>query len=98
VVCGHIKQAPRHSLVIDIEATESYSKIQIKGQPKDLSMSGCGLVSIRRFSKGTNVTIKLSRQCTQANALARVAYDNADLGMGFAFTHIEHGDKRVLEG
>jgi hypothetical protein len=27
-----------------------------------------------------------------------VAYDNADLGMGFAFTHIEHGDKRVLEG
>lgn len=72
-------------------------KVQIRGQTKELSLFGCGFESIKQFSKGTSVVIRLSHRSEEVNALARVIYANSNLGMGFAFTQIEREDERILQ-
>lgn len=97
MVYRYVRQMSRYYLAVNIEATDQQSKIRIKGQTIELSVCGCGLVSFRRFSKGTNVAIRLSHQHMVVKAVGRVAYANEDLGMGFAFTAIEQADKTILE-
>jgi hypothetical protein len=91
------RRTPRHSLVVDIEVTDVQSKIQIRGQTRELSLSGCGMEALRLFPKGTSVRITMSHKGTEVKAFARVVYASADLGMGFAFTNIDGEDEYILE-
>lgn len=95
---GFVRKTPRCSLTVDVEITDAESKMQIRAQTKMLSMFGCGVESQQRFPKGTSVKIKLTHQGNEVSALARVVYSKSDLGMGFAFTALEHESERILDG
>jgi hypothetical protein len=94
---GFVRRTPRYSFVVDAEVTDIHSGAQIRGRTKLLSLLGCGLDALRLFPKGTNIRIRLSHQGAEANALARVVYASAELGMGIAFTSIDREDERILE-
>jgi hypothetical protein len=94
---GFVRRTPRYSFVVDVEMTDIQSGAQIRGRTKQLSLLGCGLDALKLFPKGTNLKIKLSHQGAKANALARVVYASAELGMGIAFTSVEREDERILE-
>jgi hypothetical protein len=94
---GLVRRTSRYTFVVDVEVTDIQSGAQIWGRTKQLSLLGCGVDALRLFSKGTNVSIKLSYQGAEARAVARVVYASAELGMGMAFTSLEQEDERILE-
>jgi hypothetical protein len=92
-----VRRTPRYSLAIHIEMIDTQSEIEITARTTMLGMFGCGLGAAKLFPKGTTVKIKLSHNCQEVRALARVVYSRSDLGMGVAFTSAEPEDERILE-
>jgi PilZ domain-containing protein len=91
------RRTPRYSLVVDIEVTDVQSEIQINGRTKELSLSGCGVDTLRLLPKGTSVRIRMSHRGAEVKAFARVVFSSADLGIGLAFTNIDGEDEYILE-
>jgi hypothetical protein len=92
-----VRRTPRYSFAVDIEVTDIQSAIQIRGRTTKLSLSGCGVDTLRLFPKGTSVRIRMSHRGAEVKAFARVVYASADLGMGLAFTDIDGEDEYILE-
>jgi len=95
---GDARLQPRYPFAADIEVIDVQSGAQIKGRVKDLSLSGCGVVTVAPFAKGTRVRIKLFHGGGYIPALGTVIYGRQELGMGIMFTTVEAEDQRILAG
>ena len=94
---SHVRAAPRYLLTVDIELTDLQSGIKIRAKTKNLSKFGCGIDTLKPLSKGAKLRIELFHRDDYLVANARVAYSNANSGMGVVFIGVEPDDERVLD-
>ncbi len=78
------------------EVYEFRSKILVKGRCSDLSKGGCYVDTLSPFPVGALVRIRMERESRKFEASAVVAYANAPMGMGLAFTELNDEHKGVL--
>lgn len=64
---------------------------------RDLSSSGCFVLTTTPFPKGTRVRVRIMRSGGEISALGSVTANVTSAGMGIAFTHIEADDRTRLE-
>ncbi len=90
-------RARRYLFVAGIELTDVQSEAQIRERTSDLSLFGCHVDTLRLFSAGTRVRIRIAHRGANFAAMGTVVYAGANAGMGVAFTKIEEKDQLVLE-
>ncbi len=64
---------------------------------RDLSSSGCFVVTTTPFPKGTRVRVRIMRSGGEVTAIGSVTSNVTPAGMGIAFTHLDSGDRILLE-
>ncbi len=91
------RQAPRHTLEVDVVATDMKSGIQIRERTKDLNCYGCSVSTARPFPTGSMVMLKLAYGQGEVTTHGKVIYARPDIGMGIVFSTIEAKDQKLLE-
>ena len=91
------RQAPRHSLIVEVEVIDLESGFQIRECTKDLNLYGCGVITATPFAAGTKVVLKLANEKEKVTAFGKVIYGRRDIGMGIAFTTVKPEDLKLLE-
>ena len=92
------RSVPRYAWAIQVQLVDPQSKRKITGQTRDLSLFGCSVAASERFQRGTRVNLAFFHRGACVKGFARVVYATPELGMGLAFSDIEHGQERILEG
>jgi len=64
---------------------------------RDLSSSGCFVVTTTPFPQGTRVRVRIMRSGGDFSALGHVTSNVTHSGMGIVFTHIDPADQTLLE-
>jgi hypothetical protein len=90
-------RARRYPFAASIELIDLESEAAVREQTTDLSLFGCHVSTVRPWTSGTRVRIRIAYRRGAFTALARVANVRTNSGMGIVFTQIEHRDQLVLE-
>lgn len=80
------RNAPRYSLILVAEVSETMSGAKIAARTSDVSRTGCYLDTLTPLPRGTQVTVKLQNGSETFESSAVVRYASPGLGMGVAFT------------
>jgi hypothetical protein len=78
--------------VIDIDEPD-----ELVSLTRDLSLSGCFIMTTTPFPKGTRVRVRIMRSSAEITAMGNVTANVTATGMGIAFTQIEPNDRAILE-
>ena len=72
------------------------SETRLTGRCSDLSAGGCYVDTLSPLAVGAEVAIRIVHESQRFEALARVAYSNAPMGMGLTFTQVAPEHVAVL--
>ena len=90
-------RASRYPFQADIELTDVLSETSVKGRTSDLSLFGCHVSTLKPFTPGTKIRIRIVHRGCIFQALGKVVYGRLDAGMGIVFTGIQPNDQLVLD-
>jgi len=90
-------RASRYPFQADIELTDVQSETPVKGRTSDLSLFGCHVSTLKPFTPGTKIRIRIVHRGCIFQALGKVVYGRLDAGMGIVFTGIQPNDQLVLD-
>ena len=90
------RRAPRYPFIAEAEITEIDSVTKLRARTSDLSLSGCFLDMMNPSPLGTKIQISISHENTTFTVFGRVAFVCPNMGMGVAFTKLEHDQLPVL--
>jgi hypothetical protein len=88
---------PRYQFTASVEVTEVKSGTKAKARVSDLGMGGCYVDLSSPFPIGTTVKIRIVRETKSFEALGKVTYSLAGMGMGVMFTTVDPKYLRTLE-
>jgi hypothetical protein len=88
---------PRHSFVALIDLTDNQSHRHVAALTKDVSLSGCCVVTVDPFPIDTKVRLRIWHAGVNFYAGGKVAYSQPKTGMGIAFTAIEASSIQILD-
>lgn len=86
----------RYPFSASAEVCEIRSDTRVTGRCSDLSAGGCYVDTLSPFAVGAFVRIQMKRDGRDFEATAVVAYSNAPMGMGLAFTEMKRDHWDVL--
>lgn len=78
--------------VIDLDQPD-----ELVSLTRDLSLSGCFVVTTTPFPKGTRVRVRMMSSGGEITAIGHVTANVTPAGMGIAFVHIDPHDRTLLE-
>lgn len=78
--------------VIDLDEPD-----ELVSLTRDLSSSGCFVVTTTPFPKGTRVRVRIMRSAGEFSAIGNVTSNVTPSGMGIVFTHMDPADRALLE-
>jgi hypothetical protein len=87
----------RYPFTATVELVEPNSQTRIQGRTSDLSRGGCYVDSTCRFSAGSIVKIRLTKEMCSFEARADVVYSLDGMGMGVKFTGADSEQLSTLE-
>jgi len=90
-------RASRYPFQTDIELTDVQSETPVKGRTSDFSLFGCHVITLKPFTPGTKIRIRIVHRGCIFQALGKVVYGRLDAGMGIVFTGIQSNDQLVLD-
>ena len=90
------RRAPRYPFIAEAEITEIESGTKLRARTSDLSLSGCFLDMMNPSPQGTKLRLRISHENTTFTVVCRVAFVCPNMGMGVAFTSLEHDQLPVL--
>jgi PilZ domain len=91
------RTSARHPFTATAEIAELRSQTRIAGRSSDIGLGGCYIDSISPFSVGTAVRVRLECKSRKFEAMARITYAHASMGMGMAFTEIKAQSLAILQ-
>jgi hypothetical protein len=86
----------RAPFIAAAEVCELQSKMCLTGRCSDLSAGGCYVDTLAPLAVGAEVAVRIVHESREFQALARVAYSSAPMGMGLTFTKITPEHEAVL--
>jgi hypothetical protein len=86
----------RYPFTAATEVCEIRSQTRVKGRCSDLSTGGCYVDTLTPFAVGAAVKVRIERDGREFEAAAVVTYAHISMGMGLAFTAIQHEHQDVL--
>src|SRR5882762_10611209 len=93
------RTAARYPLILVAEVMQVSTGARISARSSDASMTGCCIDTLVPMPKGTSVRVRLTRNSEVFEAIGKVAYVSAGLGMGIAFDNpIPSTQLAILEG
>ena len=78
--------------VIDLDQPD-----ELVSLTRDLSLSGCFVMTTTPFPKGTRVRVRIKSAGGEVTAIGNVTPNVTPVGMGIAFAEIEPNDRATLE-
>jgi hypothetical protein len=87
----------RYHFTAAAEIFDILSQTRINGRTSDIGPSGCYIDTLSPFAAGSLVRLCLEHEVQEFQAIATVAYANAPMGMGLAFSDIEPESQAVLK-
>jgi hypothetical protein len=78
--------------VIDLDQPD-----ELVSLTRDLSLSGCFVMTTTPLPKGTRVRVRIMRSNGEFTAIGNVTANVTPTGMGIAFTQLEPNDRAILE-
>jgi hypothetical protein len=87
----------RHQLTVGADVTELKSGARLTTRTNDISLGGCFVDALAPHPVGTRVRLSISKGGESFEALGEVAYSQAGLGMGIAFTSVLPGHTALLD-
>jgi hypothetical protein len=78
--------------VIDLDEPD-----ELVSLTRDLSLSGCFVMTTTPLPKGTRVRARIVRSSGEFTAIGNVTANVTPTGMGIAFTQLEPNDRATLE-
>jgi hypothetical protein len=87
----------RYPFTATAEVAELRSQARLAGRSSDLGLGGCYIDTISPFAVGTPVRVRIVREPHKFEAMARITYAHASMGMGMAFTEIKPEHLSVLK-
>lgn len=78
--------------VIDLDQPD-----ELVSLTRDLSLSGCFVMTTTPFPKGTRVRVRIKSSGQEVTAFGNVTANVTAAGMGIAFTQIELNDRATLQ-
>jgi hypothetical protein len=78
--------------VIDLDEPD-----ELVSLTRDLSSSGCFVLTTTPFPQGTRVRVRIMSSGGEISAIGSVTSNVTPAGMGIAFTHIDSSDRTLLE-
>jgi hypothetical protein len=78
--------------VIDLDQPD-----ELVSLTRDLSLSGCFVMTTTPLPKGTRVRVRIMRSDGEFTAIGNVTANVTPTGMGIAFTQLEPNDRAILE-
>jgi hypothetical protein len=90
-------RARRYSFIASTELTDLQAETQTKELTSDLSLFGCHVGTLKPFTLGTKVRIKIFHKGEHFEALGIVANARPNLGIGIVFTRIVLKDQLILD-
>ncbi len=78
--------------VIDLDQPD-----ELVSLTRDLSVSGCFVLTTTPMPKGTRVRVRIKSSGAEVTAIGNVTPNVTPRGMGIAFTEIEQNDRATLE-
>lgn len=78
--------------VIDLDQPD-----ELVSLTRDLSLSGCFVMTTTPLPKGTRVRVRIMRSNGEFTAIGNVTANVTPTGMGIAFTQLEPNERAILE-
>jgi hypothetical protein len=78
--------------VIDLDQPD-----ELVSLTRDLSLSGCFVMTTTPLPQGTRVRVRIMRSSGEFTAIGNVTANVTPTGMGIAFTQLEPNDRAILE-
>jgi hypothetical protein len=91
------RAATRYNFGAVAEVTDLDQPDELVSLTRDLSSSGCFVVTTTPFPTGTRVRVRIVRSGGEVSAIGSVTSNVTPAGMGIAFTHIDPHDRTLLE-
>ena len=91
------RHAPRYPFIAEAEVTETSSDTKLVGQTSDLSINGCFLDMLNPSPQDTDVRVRISHENATFTAVGKVIFVLPNMGMGVAFTSVEHDQQAILQ-
>lgn len=82
------RKVTRYPFTAAAKVIETRSQASVSGRVSDLSLGGCYVDSVSPLPEGSDVSIHIEYQGLAFEAVAKVVYALASMGMGVAFTEI----------
>lgn len=95
-VTAERRNARRHALVLAASVMELPRGAKLRARTSDISHTGCYLDTLNPFPKGSQVRIRITHRKEVLEAVGRVVYVSAGLGMGIAFEEIDSAQQAML--
>lgn len=90
--------ATRYNFGAIVQVVEVESQRGLVSLTRDLSLSGCFVITTSPFSAGTRVTVTITSSGESFAAVGHVTDNVLRDGMGIAFSHLDAKDQATLEG
>jgi c-di-GMP-binding flagellar brake protein YcgR len=91
------RSAPRIALVLSAEIVELPRGAKLSARTADISRTGCYIDTLNPVPQGSQVRVRITHHQEIFEAVGRVVYLSAGLGMGIAFLAIEPEQRTKLE-
>jgi hypothetical protein len=91
------REVPRYLFIANAEETDLDSGTKLTARVSELSRKGCYLDTLNPFPRGTRIKLRITHEHASFTALARVIYQQPNMGMGIAFITVEPAQMQVLE-
>ncbi len=92
-----LRVSPRYPFVAVAKLTELSSGTRSSARTSDLSLGGCYIDTLNPFPVGSLVRLQFLTDKGCFEALAKVAYVHARIGMGLVFTEVAPAHQLVLD-
>lgn len=87
----------RYQLTVGADVTELKSGARLVTRTNDISLGGCFVDALAPHPVGTRVRLTISKGNEAFEALGKVIYSQAGLGMGIAFTSVLPEHRALLD-
>ena len=91
------RSATRYNFVAIAEVIDIDQPDELVSLTRDLSLSGCFVMTTTPFPKGTRVRVRIKSSSAEVTAIGNVTGNVTAAGMGIAFAQIEPDDRGILE-
>jgi hypothetical protein len=91
------RRVPRHAFGGVAEVSASEPSAYIVGKTTELSRLGCFVQTCQQLPVGTAITLKISYEGIEFDALGTIAYSLPQKGMGISFVPLTSVDEELLD-